>query len=494
MESDKYPSRLMEKVRLAMYSKPFVCVAARSCRRIDLATVAFMLLTVGGTSCSRPAAQREYPVQRDFPNVLLISIDTTRRDHCSTYGYQRPTTPVLDELGQQGAVFDLAYAPIATTAPSHATMLTGCYPISHRLIKNGLTLDKDYTTLPEMLRPHGFQSAAVVSAFVLDSKFGLAQGFDHYDDDIPPAETTWKKDELQGLTVPQGSVDRRADFTSSRAIQWLRGQRNPERPFFMLVHYFAPHFPYVPPEEFAQRFVPAGAVRQSMREQVGLYDAEIAYTDTEIGRLLKELETLQIDQNTIVVVTADHGEGLKQHGYMFHAIHIYEEAVRVPLIIRYPPQISAGRRFSEPVEFTDLVPTLLDLLEIDVPAGLFQGTNLAGALRGEAELESDRPVFLHRRHFSGLYRGDQFVKGELFGVRKGDWKYIEGKEENMRQLFNLQDDPLERKNLLNQYPENAQRLVQLLEQWQRTNYNAKPALNNMTDEDIRKLRSLGYVQ
>ena len=111
MESDKYHSRLMAKVRLAMYSKPFVCVAARSCRRIDLATVTLMLLTVGGMSCSRPATQREYPVQRDFPNVLLISMDTTRRDHCSVYGYQRPTTPVLDELGEQGAVFDLAYAP-----------------------------------------------------------------------------------------------------------------------------------------------------------------------------------------------------------------------------------------------------------------------------------------------------------------------------------------------------------------------------------------------
>ena len=356
-----------------------------------------------------------------------------------------------------------------------------------------LPLRDEIETLPELLRPYGFQTAAVVSAFVLDSKFGLAQGFDKYDDEIPPEETAWKKDDFIGHRVPRG-VDRRSDFTTSRAIQWLRTDRDPARPFFLFVHYFAPHYPYVPPSDIAPHFVPAGARRNSFEQRVGLYDAEIAFADAEIGRLIDELQDLEIEADTIVVVTADHGEGLNQHGWMFHGVHIYEEAVRVPLILRFRQRIPAGQVFEEPVEIVDLTPTILDLVGVEFDEEAFQGKNLGPALRGQAKLDPRRPVFLQRRHFNGDYRGTYWVKGELFGIRDGPWKYVEGKEENLRQLFNLDHDPWERTNLIDESPDVARRLAQKLNAWMDRSRNALPVLNQMSEEDIEKLRALGYVQ
>ena len=480
-------ARSIQRHELDIYSKYSLWWRTIRGRRTCLVFVTGVLLLVGGLSCSQHVAEPHYP------NVVLISIDTLRRDHCSVHGYSLPTTPVMRELGKQGAVFDLAYAPIATTAPSHATMLTGYYPLAHRLIKNGLTLDDEFETLPELLAPYGYQSYAVVSAFVLDRKFGLAQGFDEYDDRIPLEETSWKKSDFQGQRVPR-VPDRRSDFTSDRAIQWLRTRRDPQRPFFMFVHYFAPHYPYVPPPEVAASFVPPDATRHSHEEAVGLYDAEIAFADASIGRLLDELKTLQIDEDTIVVLTADHGEGLKQHGWMFHGIHIYEEAVRVPLIFRFPQQISPGQVFDQPVELTDLTPTILALADIDMPYELFQGMNLAPALRRQSDLDANRAVYLHRRHYNGDYLGEYWAKGELFGIRDREWKYIEGKEENLRQLFNLAKDPLETTNVLDEFPEAATQLAHQLESWKLDQHSAKPIRNEMTNEDIEKLRSLGYIQ
>ena len=429
----------------------------------------------------------------DHPNVLFISIDTTRQDHCSAFGYERATTPNLSKLCQQGTRFDLAYAPIATTAASHSTMFTGLYPIAHRVIKNGLTLNDNYVTLPELLSASGFQTAAVVSAFVLDGKFGLSQGFDDYHDAIPLEESTINWNSWEGHDVP-GGFDRRADYTTSHAIKWLREKRNPERPFFLFAHYFDPHAPYDPPESFAQAFGVQEAPPESTEAAIRRYDAEIAFTDSEIGRLLEEVKKSGLAENTIVVVASDHGEGLNQHGWMFHGIHIYEEAVRVPLIFHWPDHITADRVIHEPVEFTDLTPTILDLVGVEMGDARFQGNSFAAVLRGKGNLDPDRAVFLHRRHYEGKFRGKHWAKGELFGIRRGAWKYIEGKEQNVKELFNLLDDPLERTNLVTKFPPIAQELALEIEKWRKTHRNANPIIDSMTEEDIKKLRALGYVR
>jgi arylsulfatase A-like enzyme len=197
------------------------------------------------------------------PALLLISLDTTRSDHLSVYGYPRQTSPQLDALARQGVRFAAAYAASASTGPSHATLFTSLHPLQHGVVKNGLRLAEERETLAERLRAHHFQTAAVVSSFVLDAKFGFAQGFDLYDDDFAPEEATVTTSKWDGREVP-GSFDRRGDHTTRRALHWLREGRDPARPFFLFVHYFDPHLSYAPPEPFATRFeaeLPATASR-----------------------------------------------------------------------------------------------------------------------------------------------------------------------------------------------------------------------------------------
>jgi arylsulfatase A-like enzyme len=179
---------------------------------------------------------------------------------------------------------------------------------------------------------------------------------------------------------------------------------------------------------------------------------------------------------------------------MFHGLHLYEEAVRVPLIFHWPDHIATGRIIAEPVEFTDLAPTVLDLVGVEIGKGGFQGRSLAAALRGKGELDINRAVFLHRRHYKGKFRDKHWVKGELFGVRHGAWKYIEGKEQNVKELFNLEDDPLERINLVAKFPTIAQKLARKVEKWKTTHSSANPVVDSVSEEDLKKLRALGYVR
>ncbi len=189
------------------------------------------------------------------PNVLLISIDTLRKDHCSAYGYERGTTPNLTMLAEQGARFDRAYAPSASTAPSHATMFTSLYPVTHQVLKQGHTLSQEDYTLAEHLSTIGYQTAAVVASYVLDVKYGFAQGFAFYDDNFKPLTASIR----QKYWKDQPDViDQTANETTRKAIAWLKKQRSPEHPFFLFVHYFDPHAPYVPPEPFLSRFSPQG--------------------------------------------------------------------------------------------------------------------------------------------------------------------------------------------------------------------------------------------
>ena len=216
-------------------------------------TLAFM-----GVGCGEAEQPRK-------PNVLLIVVDTLRADHCSAYGYDRPTTPRMEQLAAQGVRFETAYSPAASTAPSHATMFTGVYPVTHRLVKNGLALDETFPTLAEILRDAGYDTAGIVSSFVLDTKFGLARGFDYYHDRFTPEQASpsdhgheWEGHELLG------AFDRTARFTSDATVDWLTAQRDPDKPFFLFVHYFDPHLVYAPPEPYLSRFKRTAASASTM--------------------------------------------------------------------------------------------------------------------------------------------------------------------------------------------------------------------------------------
>ena len=429
------------------------------------------------------------------PNVLLISIDTLRRDHCTPYGYERNTTPSLKMLAEQGAVFDLAYSPSATTAPSHVTMLTSLYPVSHQVLDNGWILTEKAYTLAEHLGAHGYQTAAFVSSSVLDKKFGFAQGFTLFDDDFSSSKSTVYQKFWDDL--PEG-LDRRADDTTRKVIDWLKQHRDPDQPFFLFIHYFDPHDPYVPPKEILSKLRPKGKRLTKLENQILKYDGEIKFTDREIGKLLGTLEQLGLTEETLVVVTSDHGEGLGQHDHMYHSINIYEEQVRVPLIFRYPAAIPAGSRFSEPVELVDLIPTILDLSNVTSKGFSSQGQNLAKALRGKATLDADRPVYLYRKKFKGHCRKDLsgkpiWLEADKYGIRWENWKYIEGKAEKTKELFNFAEDPFELKNITGIFPEKGIELSSHIKDWKKDKFRHEADGSVISDEDLKRLEALGYI-
>jgi arylsulfatase A-like enzyme len=423
---------------------------------------------------------------------VLVTIDTLRRDHCSAYGYERDTTPTLRRVAAEGARFDLAYSPTATTGPTHSTIFTSLYPIAHGVVKNGVPLGAELRTLAEILGARGYQTAAFVGSFVLDAKFGYDQGFDLYDDDFAPETSTFRGRFWEGHPVPDG-FDRRADETTRRAVQWLREGRDPDRRFFLFVHYFDPHAPYVPPPPYDSYFSGAGG-RSALEKEIDAYDGEIAFADHELGRLLSALAESGLEDDTLLAITADHGEGLGQHGHMRHGLFLYEEAVRVPLLFRWPDHIPAGLVFQEPVEFVDLVPTILGLAGHSDSAAHLQGQTLAPVLRGERSLDSGRPVYLYRRLYeTGKRVSGVLAKGQQFGIRRERWKYIEAPEEGRTELFDLESDPGELENLYAALPDRASQLAAELEGWRRSHARGEARRVEISEEDRLRLRQLGYV-
>jgi len=427
------------------------------------------------------------------PNVLLISLDTVRKDHCSLYGYERDTTPFLRVMAKQATRFDQAYAPSSTTGPSHATFFTSLYPIAHHVLKNGLNLSDEHVTLAEILQTHGFQTAGVVSSFVLHSKFGYAQGFEFYDDTFEQEESTLTVESWEGLKV-EGSFDRRADYTTERAIGWLKEDRDPTRPFFLFVHYFDPHAPYRPPKSSVERIYRKYSLQTPLARTISLYDGEIVFTDQQVGNLLTELERMGLENQTLVVITSDHGEGLMQHNHMEHGVNVYDELVRVPLLFRWPGHIPKSQIFSTPVGLIDLAPTILDLMNIKTDGWKIQGESLASVLKGQVQLEPLRPVFFYRRLYSGDITKPTPVKGKKFGIRRGKWKYIEGLEENTKELFDLESDPNELTNLYADFPDISSDLASRLEEWKQANSRAYSTRPEISEEDLAPLKALGYIE
>ena len=419
-------------------------------------------------------------------------MDTTRSDHCSVYGYGLNTTPNLQRLAEEGALFNLAYSPTSTTGPTHASLFTSLYPMEHGVIRNGLPLDDRFTTLAEHFRWTGYQTAAVVSSFALDDKFGYGQGFDFYDDEFDRDSSKIWTEEWVGHEVEQG-FDRPGNEVTRRALQWLDRDRDRERGFFLFLHYFDAHDPYFPPEPFLSRFEPQDRRASALDVQVGRYDGGIAFVDSQIGVFLDGLKKRRLSENTIVIVVGDHGEGLMQHGLMAHGENLYEELVRVPFLMRWPGHIPEGSIFESPVELLDVAPTLFELLGMDVRTPPLKGRTLARALRGEEIYDAaDRPVFLFRRHYEkGTYPG---IEGQMYAVRSGDWKYIDGPDEKRRELFNLADDPLERVNLFKSRRDVAADLQERLDAWREVNTVEPTEHAAISEVDRQALEALGYVE
>jgi len=439
-----------------------------------LLPLAALLLLLFALACARESGP---------PNLVLISLDTTRRDHGSVYGYGRKTTPNLERLAEAGVRFSHAYAPAPTTGPSHATLFTSLYPITHRVVKNGRVLAPAHATLAERLLERGWATAGVVSSYVLDARFGWDQGFELWDDDFELASAT--------TMVPSGDggaevFDRKADATTRRALRWLEEERDASRPFFLFVHYMDPHEPWVAPSELLARFRTPDLPLDGVSGMVARYDAEIAFTDQQLGALFDALDRLGLARDTVVAVTADHGEGLMDHGELHHGTQLYEEQLRVPLLVRFPRRLPAGRVVEGPVSLLDLVPTLLALLGVEPAAGdPMQGRNLVPVMEGREALDPALPLF--------LFRPDNTeVPGEQYAVRQGDWKLIRGPGE-LRELFHLGADPREREDRSAVEAERVAALERELDGWLREHGRPDVAPDPVSPEDLERLRALGYV-
>jgi arylsulfatase A-like enzyme len=323
-------------------------------------------------------------------NLVVITIDTLRADHLSCYGYHRQTSPRIDAFAERGILLETVLCQSSQTLPSHASIFIGTNPRSHKAISHESPVSEDVTTLAEMLEARGYTTGAFISSHALDSKYRLDQGFDSY----------WEVHKERSYQARREAKEREDDFTTDAAISWLQEQRDSR--FMLWIHWFHPHRPYNPPPRYLKQYAGdyAGAassdpefVMDVWRQEIELdpedvqhiinrYDGEVNFTDTQVGRILDELETLGLLENTIVVITADHGEILYEHeNYFGHDIALYDECLLIPLIV-YAPGLEVGRpRIDGPVQSLDIMPTVLDLMEIEKP-GYLEGQSLLGLIAG----------------------------------------------------------------------------------------------------------------
>ncbi|MBM4247595.1 MAG: DUF229 domain-containing protein, partial [Deltaproteobacteria bacterium] len=405
---------------------------------------------------------------------------------------------------------EAAYAPMATTLPSHTSMFTGLLPRTHGALKNGLPVNPKLTLLSETLGGAGYRTAAFLSSFAVASRFGLQRGFSEYDDRFKDGQCKWDVAPWEGQKI-EGDFCRRGDLTRAAAVKWLESAgylppagaapgaaKKPEQPFFVWIHFFDPHNPYDPLPEQAKLFPPLSANPTELERDVANYDAEIHFADQEMGKLLDALEKAGRLDDTLVIVAGDHGEGLMDHGWMLHGLQIYEEAVRVPFVFRWPARLPQGTTIAEPVELTDITPTVLELTGVPAPKVTppVEGVSLAAAMTGTAKLDPERPILLQRRFYASKAEKGIPVKGSKHALRLGDWKYIEAKEEDSFELYDLESDPREKNNLADAKPAERAAMADRLARTIAGTAAAPtaPVTRTVSEEDQRKLEALGYVQ
>jgi arylsulfatase A-like enzyme/tetratricopeptide (TPR) repeat protein len=391
-------------------------------------------------------------------NVLLITIDTLRADHLGCYGDRRAATPVLDGLAARGVRFATAIVQAPLTAPSHASILTGRTPPRHGVRDNGtFVLPEDVPTLASAFRASGHETAAFVSGFPLERRYGLARGFDSYDDRFP-----------HGDDPRAAYIERRADETTAAVLRWLaRRSAKASGHWFLWVHYFDPHAPYEPPPESAARV--AGRA----------YDGEIAFVDTEIGVLLRKLEETGELARTLVVATADHGESLGEHGELTHGVFVYDATLRVPLIVA-GPGVSAGLVSPTVARGIDIAPTVSDLAGVPVAAGT-EGRSLRDALSGLSM--TDAPAYAE-----ALFSRLQLGWAPLHAWRTARWKLVDAPRS---ELYALDSDPEEKVNRADQDPGmRAELLRPLRAAVAADRWAGRPAVDAGASE---RLAALGYL-
>jgi arylsulfatase A-like enzyme/Flp pilus assembly protein TadD len=391
-------------------------------------------------------------------NVVLITLDTVRADHLHCYGNEKIKTPNIDALAASGVLFEKAVAQTPLTQPSHASMFTGENPNVHNVRDTGgFALQPSSVTMATILQRHGWGTAGFISASVLTRMFGFNQGFATYDDQL---EHRNPKDPVS---------TRAADVTADHAIRWLQQQSG--KPFFLWVHLYDAHFPYDPPAEFRKQY------------PQDPYDAEIAFEDQQLGRVLNAVKQKSPAGNTLIVLLSDHGEGLGDHGEYDHGVFLYDSTVRIAWIMS-GPGLPAGVRVQQQAREIDLLPTVLDLLG-GQPASSVQGTSLVPAF-------SDKTVPSNYSYEETLYPKINMGWSELRGIHTAHWMYIHAPRP---ELYDLDQDPGELNNVIEAHPKEYRELEAQLKKASRLGDSGTEtvALKQMDQQTMDQLKSLGYA-
>ncbi len=402
-------------------------------------------------------------LDRDELNLVVITLDTTRADHLGAYGSKTARTPHLDRLAQEGVLFEQAMTTAPLTLPAHSSMFTAKFPPEHGVRDNGgFFLGPEQETLAEVLKARGYATGGFVAAFVLDSKWGIDQGFETYVDDF---------DSSLSRSKSAGEIQRRGDEVVDKALPWLESVA--DRRFFAFLHFYDPHAPYDPPEPFRSQH-PGRP-----------YDGEIAFTDAQVGRVIEFLEQRGLLEKTVVMVLGDHGESLGEHGENQHGFFIYEAAARVPFIVRAPFEVGRGRRVQDPVRVVDLMPTALELLGAPAPTGV-PGRSLTPLIAGAV------PTLDLEGYAEAMYPLHHYGWSELRALRAGRYKLIDAPRP---ELFDLENDPGELRNLFEERRALGERMVGRMRELEAALEAAKTEQAPVdVDPEVRaRLAALGYV-
>ena len=390
-------------------------------------------------------------------NLLLVSIDTVRADHLGSYGY-RSVTPSLDRLAGEGVVFEHVYTSVPLTLPAHASLLTGRYPTATGVHDNGEVLPSSVPTLAEQMRDRGFETAAFVGAFILDRRFGLSRGFDEYWGDFPLHRHAGDD---------PSTIQIRGDQVQTAAAEWIASHADGR--FFAFVHFYDLHGPYLLPAAWRTRFTGR------------IYDGELAFVDDQIGKLWDGLARKGLADRTVLVITADHGEGLGDHGEENHGFLLYGSTTSIPLIIRLPGRRYAGKRVSSIARLIDIAPTACAMLGV-TPSAPFEGRSLVPEMQGQ-----QRPGLT--AYSETLYPYRHFHTAPLYALRDSRYTFIETPH---AELYEYRSDPQElhdqsrnRQAIGNTLREELDNLMASTAE-QPQNATASPGV-------VEELRSLGYV-
>lgn len=460
---------------------------------LDFKKIIFLTILIGILSFSLPPellAKKQKKL-----NVVLIVIDSLRAGHLSGYGYNRPTSPNIDRLGREGVLFSQAFSQGSCTSISMPAVFTSFYPAVYRGQKEGMRLPDEFITLPQILSKNGYITAAFVVPF--EGLYNFDRRFQLYD--------TLSLREGLSRVVPQ---------INKKAYDWLA--RNHAKPFFLYLHYPAAHCPYSPPKPYNAIFWQR-EVTDEMKEVmnsfclarpdtystpvkqdtldflISQYDGSIRYIDVYIRAFLEELDRLGLSKNTLVILTADHGEGFSEHGTFSHGANLYDELIHVPLVIRLPERLPEGKVIPDLVRLIDIMPTVLDIIGIMHPANIMQGISLLPLIKGEKMPKLDAFSEAHLK--------------PLRGIRADRWAFIGTYDSNNKlesyELYDLENDKKEMNNLAQKMPEITDMFKGKLRDYLSECAKIRSAILGegfageplVLDEETREaLKSLGYMQ